>query len=281
MEFNILSVVDAMNPQLFVFHFLRQWISLCRVVLIVLFIAPSISGAVTEKKIKLAGDASVLLRIHPASGNRLLLWLPSEYGLVDETYALASRLAMAGIEAWQADLFAAHFLPPLPSSINKIPVADIATVIDYATRRKGKNVYVFADGRGALLVLRGVKKWQQSYETVNSGNVKGAVLLSPSLYVEMPQPGQQAQYLPIVGQSVLNTVILQPKMSPWYWWRDRLQAKLRQHGSGCEMRVLEGVRDRFYFRPDATSAEMTLLERLPLLIRESITRLEHMQEARR
>lgn len=156
--------MDTMNPQLLFFRILRKWIPFCRVSLLVLFLSPSISGAVTEEEIRLAGDVSVLLRIYPASGNRLLLWLPSEYGLVDETHGLASRLATAGIEVWQADLLAGHFLPPSPSSINKIPLADIAMVIDYAMSKKGKKVYVFADSRGALLVLRGVKKWQRLHK---------------------------------------------------------------------------------------------------------------------
>lgn len=277
-ECDVAAVTTPMNPLLFVCRTLRNWASLCGVMLFVLIVSPSVAGVVKEKELRLAGDVSVSVHIHPAAGNRMLLWFPSEYGFVDETRELANSLAASGIEVWRVDLLAAHFLPPVSSSINKVPVADIAAVIDYAIRDNRKTVIIFADGRGAVLALRGVKYWQHSNKNHKAGLIKGAVLLSPNLYVETPQPGQEAQYLPIANRSTVNTVILQPQMSPWYWWRDRLKAKLMHRGSGCEVRVLEAVRDRFYFRPDATAVETTMAEALPLLIQESIVRLERMHE---
>ena len=98
-------------------------------------------------------------------------------------------------------------------------------------------------------------------------------MLSPNLYQKTPPPGQVAQYLPIVKESAINIAVLQPTMSPWYWWRDRLKAELMANGSRCEIREMKGVRDRFFFRPDATSTEIKLAMTLPMLIQESIVRL--------
>lgn len=279
-ECNVAAVINTMNPLLLVCRSLRKRASLCSILLFVLIADPSVAGTVQEKELGLAGDVSVSVRIHAAAGNRLLLWFPSEYSFVDETQGLANSLAASGIEVWRADLLAAHFLPPLPSSIYKVPDADIAAVINHAIKDKRKTVTIFADGRGAVLALRGVMHWQHSKQYHKAESLIGAVLLSPNLYVETPQPGQEAQYLPITGRSTLNTFILQPQMSPLYWWRDRLKAKLTQRGSGCDVRVLEGVRDRFYFRPDATPGENKMATVLPVLIRESIVRLERMQTER-
>jgi len=267
-----------MNPLLPVCCTLRNWTLLCSAIL-VLIAGRSVAGTLQQKEIRLAGDVSVSVRINPADGTRLLLWLPSEYGFVDETNELASKLAASGIEVWRADLLAAHFLPPVPSSIHKVPVTDIAAVIDRAIGDKTKMVTIVADGRGAVLALRGVKHWQQSRKNHKAGLLKGAVLLSPNLYVETPQPGQVAQYLPIAGQTAFNTVVLQPQMSPWYWWRDRLKTKLIQQGYRSEIRVLQGVRDRFFFRPDATSVENKLAMQLPVLIEESIARLDRLEKS--
>ncbi len=248
--------------------------------LLVLVAGPVMAAKVSEKEIQLSGDASVLVQIHPAAGNELLLMLPSEHGIVDETKKLANSLATSGIEVWRADLLAAHFLPPLSSSINKVPAADVARVIEQAVQSTGKRVIVFADGRGAVLALRGVRFWQRAAKNHKTAKLIGAVLLSPSLYVETPPPGEPARYLSITEKTTINIVILQPQMSPWYWWRDRLQIKLAHSGSRCEIRVLEGVRDRFYFRPDAFSVENKLATELPILIQQSIGALKRFQETK-
>lgn len=269
-----------MKPFFLVSRCVYTWALPCWVMLSILIAVPSVAAQVTEKNIELARNGSVVVKIHPATGNRLLLWLPSEHGFVDETNDLANKLTALGIEVWRADLLAAHFLPPLPSSIQQVPVADIAVVINQAVNKKGKTVTVFADGRGAVLALRGVKYWQQAVKTPHTRSLTGAVLLSPNLYVETPPPGQEVQYLPVVGQSTINSIILQPQMSPWFWWRDRLQARMQQRGSSCEVRVLNGVRDRYFFRADAMAAEIKKATELPILIQQSIARLERIQEAK-
>jgi len=53
--------------------------------------------------------------------------------------------------------------------------------------------------------------------------------------------------------------------SPWRWWIDRLQQHLSKAGSRLITEMLEGVRDRFYYRPDATSVEDAMAGRLPEL----------------
>lgn len=276
-ELDVTDVIEPMKPYLLICSSLQKWALSSCFMLFMLLANPSVAGDAIEKDIRLASDVSVPVRINPADGNRLLLWFPSEYGFVDEAQELANSLASSGIEVWRVDLLAAYFLPPVPSSINKVPVADIAAVIESAIRNKSKTVTIFADGRGAVLALRGVKQWQHSRKSIESGLLTGAILLSPNLYTETPQPGKVAQYLQITKQSAVNTVVLQPQMSPWYWWRDRLRSELTQHGSHCEIRVLQGVRDRFFFRPDASSAENQLATKLPELILKSMTRLEKMQ----
>jgi hypothetical protein len=75
------------------------------------------------------------------------------------------------------------------------------------------------------------------------------------LYQDL-EPGQAPEYDPVVNQTRLDLVILQPKASAGYWWRDRLKGVLEGAGSHVWMKVLPGLRDGFYRRSDITDQEM-------------------------
>ena len=66
---------------------------------------------------------------------------------------------MLGVEMWQADLLEARFLPPLESSLDKIPEGDVAELID-AAAKTGKRVYLLT-ARGGIVGLRGARAWQK------------------------------------------------------------------------------------------------------------------------
>ena len=73
--------------------------------------------------------------------------------------------------------------------------------------------------------------------------------------------------------------ILQPEQSPWRWRLEATQAELEKGGSKVFTRVLTDVRDRFYFRPDATEVEMDVAQRLAEMLRDSIRTLNDVKLA--
>lgn len=226
--------------------------------------------AAEQRLIPLTGDVEAPITVHPASGDRLLLWLPSEHGLPDAVGEVAEGLAGQGIEVWEADLLEAHFLPVQASSLAAVPTADVVALIE-AAREAGKQVYVAASDQGAVLALEGARAWQQMHPDVALG---GAVLISPNLYTSTPEPGETARYLPIARATNLPVYVLQPERSPWRWRLEQLYARLTEGGASVFLHQLPGVRDRFHFRPDGDPAEARRTEQLPQLLARSLPLLD-------
>ena len=104
--------------------------------------------------------------------------------------------------------------------------------------------------------------------------LRGVILLSPNLYVATPDPGKEAEYLPVTSHTKLPIAILQAENSPWKWRIEQLRSRLEQGGSKVNVVLLPGVRDRFYFRDDALPPEQALAARLPGLVLNALKSLE-------
>jgi hypothetical protein len=177
-----------------------------------------------------------------------VLWLPAESDFPEGMIALARNIARSGRSVLQADLLGAYLLPPLRSSIDAIPADGVSGLIGSLCANRGaRPLVLMADGAGAVLVARAMARDTQC--------VDGIIWLSPNLYPQTPAPGTIAQYIPEASQLNLSIQVFQPDLSPWFWWRDRLAATLVRGGARVELTVIHGVRDRFYFRPDATPQE--------------------------
>ncbi len=241
----------------------------------VLFIAASIQFAATAcaatgRDIRLADKTTVTVEVHAAKGDALVLWLPSGFGKFAGEAQVAERLAALGVEVWQADLLEARFLLPVESSLENVPDSDVAELIETAAVT-GKRVHLLASARGGIVALRGAKAWQAKHPKDKS--LGGVLLLHPNLFLGPPEPGKEAEYHPVVAQARLPVYILQPEQSPWRWRLEATQAELEKGGSKVFTRVLTDVRDRFYFRPDATRVEEDVANRLAGMLRDSIQTL--------
>ena len=224
--------------------------------------------AASTETLRLPGGTDVALSVFPAQGATLLIWLPSESGVVAAEHKTAAALARSGIEVWLPDLHAAYFLPVVPSSLQQMPARDVAGVIAVGQQR-GKAVYLASAGSGAALAL------QAAAELRNGANpLRGAILLSPNLFTATPEPGEDATYLPVASRTRLPIVILQPDYSPWKWRANDLQSRLQRGGSKVQLKFLPGVRDRFYYREDASPTERALAARLPELIVNALKSLK-------
>lgn len=221
------------------------------------------------RSIKVAADVEVPISAYGTHRQQVILWLPSERGVVGAEHEIAQQLAKLGYEIWIADLFTARFLPSVPSSLNEIPATDVVPLIHAATRRHSK-VYLLSSGQGASRALEGARLWQQSKP---HRSVAGAILLFPNLHAASPEAGEAPSYLPIADQSQLPIAILQGNLSPWYWQLDALKARLELGGSSVNSQILTGLRDRFYFREDALPREREARTRLAATIDDSIRHL--------
>lgn len=246
---------------------------------LVAFVALALGvGAATaaSRDIKLEDGTAVTVEAHPARGEALVLWLPSGFGKFAGEAQVAERLAVLGVEVWQADLLEARFLLPVESSLENVPDSDVVELIE-AAAKTGKRVYLLASARGGIVALRGAKTWLAKHP--KGRNLGGVVLLHPNLFLGPPEPGKEAEYHPVAAQTRLPVYILQPEQSPWRWRLEATQKELEKGGSKVFTRVLTDVRDRFYFRPDATSVEEDIAKRLAGMLRDSIQTLSDVKLA--
>lgn len=200
-----------------------------------------------------AGEQNeITVEVYPANGNILFVWQPHELGLQTVDQQFAGQLAEQGIEVWLADLLEAWFLPNTASNMDRVPATAYAALIEQATKT-GKRIIAAASGRGAIPMLRGLRLWQQ--DNPLSSQLAGVVMLSPKLFVETPDPGLAGELMPVVEATNSAIVILQPDKSPWFWKLPQTMRGLQTAGSDIYVWPVRGVRDRFYFRPDAFEHE--------------------------
>lgn len=226
--------------------------------------------AVQARDVRLADGIDVPVSVHAASGDALLLWLPSGIPNDAPDAVLAEKMRAHGIEVWRADVLEARFLPALESSLEQVPDNDIVALID-AARASGKRVTLLASARAGLLALRGAHAWQ----TVHPGaaGLDGVILLHPNLYLGPPEPGREAEFHPVVARTRLPVHVIQPEKSPWRFRLDALKPALERGGARVTLQFLPGVRDRYYFRADATPEEDAETAQLPARVRTAIDTL--------
>jgi len=226
--------------------------------------------AVPARDVRLADGIDVPISVHAASGDALLLWLPSGIPGATPDAVLAGKMRTHGIEVWRADVLEARFLPALESSLEQVPDSDIVALID-AARASGKRVTLLASARAGLLALRGAHAWQGTHPGV--AGLDGVILLHPNLYLGPPEPGREAEFHPVVARTRLPVHVIQPEKSPWRFRLDTLKSVLERGGARVTLQFLPGVRDRYYFRADATPEEDAETAQLPARMRTAIDSL--------
>ncbi len=245
-----------------------------------LFLAVSPVSASAEETIKLTVPASgteIVSQRYPAPGAWLVLWFTGQYGRIEEEHKAAAFLAAHGLETWVTDFYAPYFLPLLPSSARQVPEKDLSDWLEAVHERNpGRRIILAAPGHLAGLALRAEQAWASRFEPADDKGegapghpIAGALMLFPLLYKDL-EPGQAPDYDTVVDHSRLDTVIIQPKSSAGYWWRDRLKERFEAAGSHVWLNVLNGLRDGFYRRGDASAQEMEAGNRLGDIMLEAM-----------
>ncbi len=189
----------------------------------------------------------------------ILLWLPSEAGILKQEILMAKKLAESGAEVWLADLHAGWYVGKDRSSIDKFKQALLANLVDAIIEKTGKKIYLISNSHGVIAALRAAYGWQKKfpkkYKDPAQAKVAGAILLSGQFYSQTPEPGFDGVFNPIVHKTRLRLMLLQPNKSPWFWKLASAKKVFEAAGSKVNTWIIKGVRDRYYYRPDATPVE--------------------------
>lgn len=225
-------------------------------------------AAAQERLVVLDSGTEIPVTVYPAgTGERLLLWLPSEFGLSPRQAPVARALAEHGIEVWIPDLHGAWFLAPGRYSLNQVPPEAVAELLGHAVE-SGRQVFVMASGRTAGLALRALRLYQQQRD--DTGRIGGLIAVGPRLFLRTPQGGEPAELLPITHASNVPIYILQPRDAGGFWHLRKVIEPLQAGGAPVFTHVLEGVRDGFNLRDDPNPDEVAATERLPRLITQAM-----------
>ncbi len=224
----------------------------------------------SEVVFNLRSGAEIVSQRYPAAGDAVAIWITGQFGRTEEEHKAAADMAEQGVETWVTDFLAPYFLPLLPSSLGKIPDVDLAEWLESIRKEyPDRRIVLVASGRVASLALRAVRGWQARYGKQNEKVIDGALLMFPLLYQELV-PGEEPEYDPVVKQTNLDLIILQPKSSAGYWWRERLQQVLEEAGSHVRMQILPGLRDGFYRRSDMNAQEIASGARLGQMLLDAL-----------
>jgi len=198
----------------------------------------------------------------PATGNQLLLWVASERGRAESEVQAAQQLAAQGVETWSLDLASAYFLPQLPSSMDEVPVRDMADWLR-AAQASGKQVTAVAVARAAVPLLRATA----SLEPAERQRLC-VLLLYPNLYMTA-EPLAAPDYLDLETLAGLRVHVLQPRRSAATPWLPGLLDHLALHGATASATVLESLREGYWARESPTEFEIAESRRMDaMLLRE-------------
>ena len=201
-----------------------------------------------------------------SEGDKLLLITPSSHGITSGLLSLSNKLSKLGVEVWVADPFSTWFLPEGLSSLGKIPTTAYAGLISKAHQHAsltGKKLYLFTFDRGTQGLLEATRKWQ-------AGNqeqiLDGVILASPNLYRKTPSAGKSGEFLPIAKATNHPIFLFSTEKSTLALRLQDTISALKSGGSDVFAKVLHGVRDRFFFRTDASQQEKLMTEGFPKMI---------------
>lgn len=236
----------------------------CALSIVLMFSLASCASAPSQPQgfeLDLPGGLSVPVKAWRTEAGPRVLWLPSDHGFPAGMQQLAAQLQREGIEVWQADMLGADFLPQVPSSLDKVGDTGLLQLLQAVLDVDGRPLVLMADGHGAKLAARMAGRWRQQHGGQWPRRVRSVVLVSPNLYTATPEVGDDAHYINGSGAFGGRVLVYQPTLSPYYWWLERTGQALSGKPSVVGMAILKNVRDRFYFRPDASATEQATAAR--------------------
>jgi len=132
--------------------------------------------------------------------------------------------------------------------------------------KTGKNIYLLSNDKGARNLLESAHQWQ----TASDGVLSGVILISPNLYINTPTAGNEGELLPVAYATNLPVFIYVASKSTLALRINSTVSALERGGSDVFVQVLKNVRNRFFFRQDATRSEIETASRLGNYIIQSM-----------
>ncbi|MDT8282222.1 MAG: hypothetical protein RQ982_05340 [Gammaproteobacteria bacterium] len=227
----------------------------------------TLTASIQAKELKTieTDDATVEVRIFPASGDTLLLGFACDEGKSIIEEKTAASLAQDGVEVWMPDMLSAFMLPNVQSSLPQISTAALLAIIETAVET-GKKVYLVASGPHTQLLLRSAGQWEAS----NKPPLAGAILIFPRLIKGDPDPGKAPEYVDAVGTTRLPIILLEGGRTPNRWGVNTLSQALGKGGSKVVAKVIPEIRGHLFDSKDTNRTEDVVTSQMAGLIKVSL-----------
>ena len=200
-----------------------------------------------------------------------VIWFACNQGDETAEFETAREMLKLGYQFYFPDMLSAHFLSPTASNIGKVPANEIVLVIQHIIEQTdAEQVYLVGGARAAVPVLKGLA--DPSIRDMDSKLI-GALLITPRINEETPEPGAEPVYIDAAGLSKHPIRVLEGERTPNRWGLPYLKQVLGRSGSPVETEIIKGVRGFFYLRNDKSDAETEMTRNLPELIHQNIQKL--------
>jgi len=229
--------------------------------------------AAEEQSVTLSDESEIILHRYAADNSEYrLLWIANAYGFRDSHRYVAEHLSKAGFDVWLTDLLDSLFMPRSVHNMRTLSGHYVAELIEHLQQNTDKTLILVGTHSAAMPVLHGAHTWQT--QLGDSRALGGIVLFSPSLFLKVPQLGEDAEYLPVVSLNRLPIFIFQAEGDGNRLHLTKLLKMLYEGGSTVYAELLPNIRSVFPFSEGPASSKAQMLQqslpdklktRLPLL----------------
>ena len=207
---------------------------------------------------------------YPADGNQLVLFISTGMGEQERISSIAEGVAERGIEFWKVDLVDNLFLPRARSTYREMDGSIIAGLITQAHSISGKHVTVMVRAYASIPVLRGIRLWQQQQAAAQADSkdysqdiyLNGVVLISPELYIKIPDLGLDPAFASIVSATNVPVMVFQSGSNGNRWQLGKVITELQKGGAQVYSKVFPGVTGIVYSE-DTAPETMALINDFP------------------
>jgi len=229
-----------------VFRFERAVLS--RLLVSTLMALSVVDAAHADERILTIGDAEFTITEYAGAGDDTVLWLTAASDTHGRFADVAGRIASQGVTVQVTDILDAYLLGHTRGAMISVPTDDMVALFDQVLESTSGRLIVMAAGRIAIPVLRGINAWQRAHD--DRSRIAGAMLISPNLYVGVPELGETGQFYPIAKVSAVPIYLIQPRLSVRTFRLQEIAATLGSGGSAVYTGIVRNVRGGFFFNPD-------------------------------
>jgi len=201
-----------------------------------------------DERILAIGDAEFTITEYAAASDDTVLWLTAASDTHGRFADVAGRIAKQGVNVLVTDILDAYLLGHTRGAMISVPTEDMVALFDQVLEGTDGRLIVMAAGRIAIPVLRGINAWQRAHD--DRSRIAGAMLVSPNLYVGVPELGETGQFYPIAEVSAVPIYLIQPRLSVRTFRLQEIAATLGSGGSAVYTGIVKDVRGGFFFNPD-------------------------------